>query len=205
MQDADRRFLALGDSYTIGEGVAEHQGWPSQLVARLRARGVGIADPQIIARTGWTTDELASAMDAGQFRPPYALVTLLIGVNNQYRGRRPDEYREQFGDLLQRAIALAGSDPRRVLAISIPDWGATPFARGPGRDPQSIAAQIDGFNAVARELADACGTAFVDVTGISRDPRCRNLLVADDLHPSAAQYTRWLEAIAPVAAEIVAR
>lgn len=205
MQDADRRFLALGDSYTIGEGVAEHQGWPSQLVARLRARGVGIADPQIIARTGWTTDELASAMDAGQFRPPYALVTLLIGVNNQYRGRRPGEYREQFGDLLQRAIALAGSDPRRALAISIPDWGATPFARGPGRDPQSIAAQIDGFNAVARELADACGTAFVDVTGISRDPRCRNLLVADDLHPSAAQYTRWLEAIAPVAAEIVAR
>jgi len=205
MQDADHRFLALGDSYTIGEGVPEHQRWPSQLVARLRAAGVGIADPQIVACTGWTTDELGAAMDAAQFQRPYALATLLIGVNNQYRGRPLDEYREQFRNLLQRAIALAGDDPRHVLVISIPDWGATPFARRPGRDPESIAALIDGFNAVAHEAADTQGTCFVDITAISRDPRYRHLLVADDLHPSGAQYARWLEAIEPVAAEILTR
>ena len=201
----DHRFLALGDSYTIGEGGPEQQRWPAQLVARLRAEDLRIAEPQIIARTGWTTDELAAAMDAAQFQPPYQLVTLLVGVNNQYRGRPLDEYRGQFRSLLQRAIELTGSDPRRVLVISIPDWGVTPFAHDARRDPQSIATQIDVFNAAAREEAAARNTRFTDVTGISRDPRYRHLLVADGLHPSGAQYARWVEAIAPVAAEILQR
>ncbi len=201
----DHRFLALGDSYTIGEGVPERERWPVQLVSRLRADGIRIADPQIIARTGWTTDELAAAMDAAQFQPPHALVTLLIGVNNQYRGKPLDEYREQFRSLLQRTIELAGSDPRRALVISIPDWGVTPFAQDSGRDPRQIAGQIDAFNAAAREEASAQRAHFVDVTGLSRDPRCRHLLVADGLHPSGAQYAHWIAVIAPVAAEILRR
>ena len=199
----DNRFLALGDSYTIGEGVPERERWPVQLVARLRAGGAKIGDPQIIARTGWTTDELAIAMDAARLEPPYALVTLLVGVNNQYRGRGLDEYRAQFHSLLMRAIELAGADPRRVIVVSIPDWGVTPFARDGRRDPAQTAAQIDAFNAAARMDADAHGALFVDITGISRDPRHRHLLGADGLHPSGEQYARWVEAIGPVAAEIL--
>ena len=199
----DHRFLALGDSYTIGEGVPEQQRWPAQLVTRLRADGIQTAEPQIIARTGWTTDELAAAMDAAQFQPPYQLVTLLVGVNNQYRGTPLDEYRGQFRSLLQRAIGLAGNDPRRVLVISIPDWGVTPFAHDARRDPRQIAGQIDAFNAAAHQETSAQNARFVDITGISRDPHCRHLLVADGLHPSGAQYARWVEAIAPLAAEIL--
>ncbi len=198
----DNRFLALGDSYTIGEGVGVDERWPAQLVSRLRGEGVAIGDPQIIARTGWTTDELAAAMDAARFEPPYALVSLLIGVNNQYRGLDLGEYREQFRSLLARAVALAGGDVRRVIAVSIPDWGVTPFARRQGRDARSIAAQIDAFNASAQREARAQGVRFVDITGISRDPRCRHLLAADGLHPSGAQYAQWVAAIAPVAVEI---
>lgn len=196
-------FLALGDSYTIGEGVAEAQRWPLQLVARLRAEGVAIADAQIIARTGWTTDELSAAMDGTALHPPYTLVTLLVGVNNQYRGRGLDDYRAQFRALLQRAVALAGDDARRVIVVSIPDWGVTPFAMGEGRDPSQVAAQIDAFNTIAREEADAAHARHVDITGISRAPGVRGMLSADGLHPSAAQYTRWVHAIAPVAQEIL--
>ena len=203
MRAVDDRVLALGDSYTIGEGVAEHERWPVQLVSRLRARGVAVAWPRIIARTGWTTDELAAAMDEARFEPPYALVTLLVGVNNQYRGRGLDEYRARFHSLLTRAIELAGADPRRVIVVSIPDWGVTPFAHNEHRDPAQTTEQIDTFNAAARMDADAHGAHFVDITALSRDPRHRHLLVADGLHPSGAQYARWVDAIAPVAVEIL--
>ena len=196
-------FLALGDSYTIGEGVPEAERWPVALAARLRTRGIALHDPQIVARTGWTTDELLAAMDDSRFEPPYDLVTLLIGVNDQYRGRTLDEYREQFPALLQRAIALAGGRPDRVLAVSIPDWGVTPFARGEARNPQRIATEIDAFNATAHALARAHGARHADITALSRAPSCRDLLVADGLHPSGAQYTRWLDVIAPVAQSIL--
>lgn len=194
-------FLALGDSYTIGEGVVENERWPMQLAARLRAHGVAIEDPQIVARTGWTTGELAAAMDEVVLHPPYALVSLLIGVNNQYRGRPLDEYRLQFRALLARA--LAGGNARQAIVVSIPDWGITPFARGETRDAQQVAAQIDAYNAIARAETNAAHARFVDITGISRAPDVRGLLAADGLHPSGAQYARWVEAIEPVAREML--
>jgi lysophospholipase L1-like esterase len=192
-------FLALGDSYTIGEGLPETGRWPVQLAAHLHAQGIAIEGPQVIARTGGTTDELSAAMDDAALHPPYALVTLLIGVNNQYRGRPLDEYRAQFGTLLARAVTLAGHDARRVIVVSIPDWGVTPFARGEGRDALQVAQQIDAFNAAAREAADEAHARFVDVTGLSRAPDVRGLLTADGLHPSGEQYQRWTDAIAPIA------
>lgn len=192
------RFLALGDSYTIGEGVAPGENWPYQLAAALRAHGAAVADPEIVARTGWTTDELSTAMDAHAFHPPYALVTLLIGVNNQYRGRDPENYRVEFRALLERAVALAGGDPGRVVAVSIPDWGATRFGAESGRDVRQIARAIDAFNAANADVTAALHARYVDVTAISRDRGAdASMLAADGLHPSAAMYARWTAAIAP--------
>ena len=195
------RFLALGDSYTIGEGVAPGERWPVQLAARLCDEGVDIADPQIVAKTGWTTDELAAAMEVTDFTPPCDLVTLLIGVNNQYRGRSVDEYRVQFRALLQRAIALAGGNSAHVITVSIPDWGVTPFAVREGRDAAQIAREIDAFNAAAHAAAAQERAHWLDVTTISRATGSRGELVGDGLHPSGVQYARWVEAILPVARE----
>jgi lysophospholipase L1-like esterase len=196
-------FLALGDSYTIGEGVAPGERWPVQLAARLRGESVDIADPQIVATTGWTTDELSLAVATTEFTPPYALVTLLIGVNNQYRGRGVDEYRAQFRDLLQRTIRLAGGVATRVIVVSIPDWGVTPFAAREDRDAAGIAREINAFNAAASAETAKAGAAWVDVTAISRMAESRQELVNDGLHPSGTQYARWVEAILPVARVIL--
>lgn len=193
-------YLALGDSYSIGEGVAAAGRWPVQLAARLRQEGVALGAPTIIATTGWTTDELAVAMDGAEFHPPYDVVSLLIGVNNQYRGRDADNYRDEFRQLLQRAIALAGQRPAHVLVLSIPDWGVTPFARDSGRDVARIAVELDIYNAIAREEAGQRGVHWVDITGISRQHP--GLLTADGLHPSAGQYTLWMEAAFPAAKAI---
>lgn len=193
---AAERFLALGDSYTIGEGVAPDERWPMQLARLLRAEGVAIADPDIIATTGWTTDELSAAMDATSFSPPYALVTLLIGVNNQYRGRGVANYRDEFSALLARAIALTGEHADRVAVVSIPDWGVTGFARTSGRDVHRVGIEIDAFNATAHQIARDRGIAFVDVTSLSRTAGDGDdMLVADRLHPSGAQYALWAEPI----------
>ena len=195
-----KRFLALGDSYTIGEGVADDGRWPNQLARALRAESVALADPDIIARTGWTTDELAGAMDEYPFHPPYELVTLLIGVNNQYRGGDLDDYRSGFHALLQRAIALAGHRPDHVVVISIPDWGVTPFAQLNGRDSASIAREIDLYNAANVEIVAQLQVRYADVTPASRTRGGdADMLAGDGLHPSAAMYSRWLEAIAPQA------
>lgn len=199
MRPAAVRFLALGDSYTIGEGVPREGGWPAQLRALLGGAGVAIAAPEILATTGWTTDELSAAMDANPPEPPYDLVTLLIGVNDQYRGRGVDAYRDGFRALLGRAVALAGDIARRVIVVSIPDWGVTPFAQASGRDTARIAREIDGFNELAREAALGAGASFADVTGISRQAESAALLVDDGLHPSAAQYAHWAAAILPLA------
>lgn len=199
-QGARLRYLALGDSYTIGEGVEAAARWPEQLVAGLRTRGISIEAPEIVAVSGWTTDELAAAIAAHRFTPPYDLVSLLIGVNNQYRDRPLDEYRLQFAQLLDRAIALAGA-ARRVVVVSIPDWGNTPFAATDPRGKALIGAQIDTFNASAREVTQARGARFVDITAISRTPPTdpAGWLAEDGLHPGAAQYTAWLAPIVEAA------
>jgi lysophospholipase L1-like esterase len=205
---ADRplRWLALGDSYTIGEDVAEDGRWPVQLAALLGADGIAVDPPLIVARTGWTTDELSTAMDAADLVREYDLVTLLIGVNNQYRGRALDEYEAQFGALLERAITLAGQRAGRVLVLSIPDWGVTPFALRSGRDAARIGAELDAFNRAAAAICAGCGVAFVDITPISRDPGARpDMLAADGLHPSAAQYALWARRAMPAAKALLAR
>lgn len=191
-----RQFLALGDSYTIGEAVPEDQRWPVQLVARLNRREFHFDPPEIIATTGWTTDELASAMDAkypAGTQAGFDLVSLLIGVNNQYRGRALDEYREQFTALLVRALALADTDPQRVIVLAIPDWGVTPFGAGSGRDRAQIARELDAFNAAAAEVAQAHRIRFVDTSRVSRE-RGAEWVADDGLHPSGALYTAWAEA-----------
>lgn len=195
-----RPFLALGDSYTIGEGVAAQATWPARLAGSLRAHGIAIDDPVVIAKTGWSTDELIAALDTVALAPPYTLVTLLIGVNNQYRGRDIDNYREELALLLQRAIALAGARPQHVIVVSIPDWGVTRFAGKQGQDPRRIGAQIDAFNAVAHALTTRADIGFVDITGISRNAADRSDMWAmDGLHPSATQYELWTDAIIGVA------
>jgi lysophospholipase L1-like esterase len=197
---ASPRFLALGDSYTIGEGVADSERWPAQLVAVLHRDGVVLDAPEIVARTGWTSDELDDAMDRHAFHPPYALVTLLIGVNNQYRGRDVSNYREEFRDLLQRAIGFSGNRPQHVIVVSIPDWGRTRFGRDSGRDLHQVAAEIDAYNAANKEIAAELNVRYADVTPVSRDGGDRiDMLVGDGLHPSAVMYRRWLDAILPQA------
>lgn len=198
------RYLALGDSYTIGESVAESERWPVQLATSLRGKGIALDDPIIIARTGWTTDELNGAIDEQNIRGTFDLVTLLIGVNNQYRGRSIDEYREQFKALLQRAIRFAGDSASRVIVVSIPDWGVMPFAEG--RDRQRIWKEIDAFNAVNWEESVRAGAQYVDVTPISREVvRYPDLIAADGLHPSAIQYKYWVEIIEPKAEQILSQ
>lgn len=193
------RFLALGDSYTIGEGVAESGRWPVQLARALRADGIPVSDPEIIARTGWTTDELQAAIDAAAPLPGYDLVSLLIGVNNQYRGRSVEEYRLQFAALLEHAVGFAQGRRERVLVLSIPDWGVTPFARQGSHDAAAIAVQIDDFNAAARHVCEARGVAFVDITPVSRARGAEPAMLADDgLHPSASLYNEWMRLALPV-------
>lgn len=194
------RYLALGDSYTIGESVGQRECFPAQLTERLRAVSLNLADAEIIARTGWTTDELARALTHHAPRGPYDLVTLLIGVNNQYRGRTAEAYRPEFVGLLQRAIALARNQPERVIVVSIPDWGATPF----GKYRQNVGPQIDAFNAVNRQAASQYGVHYVDITPISREARHdRSLIARDGLHPSGSMYARWVELLLPIAVSIL--
>jgi undecaprenyl-diphosphatase len=185
---SEKNYLALGDSYTIGESVAAEERFPNQL-----ARVLGYSEPLIIAKTGWTTDELNAAIDAANPKGPYDLVTLLIGVNNQYRGRDAEQYRGEFRGLLQRAIGFAGGDAKRVIVVSIPDWGVTPFAEG--RDRAKIAREIDQYNAINREEALRAGARYADITPISRrnDP---TLVANDGLHPSGTQYREWVDVIA---------
>ena len=190
-----RRFLALGDSYTIGEGVDAAARWPVRVAALLRERGADVGDPQIVARTGWTTDELAEGIAAAAPRAPFDLVSLLIGVNNQYRGRDAESYRGEFRALLGQAAALAGGRGGGVVVVSIPDWGVTPFAEG--RNRAQIASAINLLNAVAREEAAGAGALFGDITAISREPH-DGWLADDGLHPSARQYERWAEELTPL-------
>ncbi|MCC7247236.1 MAG: SGNH/GDSL hydrolase family protein [Lysobacter sp.] len=242
-------YLALGDSYTIGEGVAPEGRWPAQLAAALRERGIAIDDPRIVARTGWTTDELSAAIDAEfggaharsesdgvdrdgsdgdeaardeqhrdeknrhektlehrsrEARPTFGLVTLLIGVNNQYRVRSVDDYGEQFEALLERAIGFADGRADRTLVLAIPDWGVTPFAAQSGRDTARIAHELDAYNTAARAICERRGVAFVDIAPISRARGAEEkMLVNDGLHPSVAMYALWSDVALPVATHLL--
>ncbi|MCZ7647168.1 MAG: SGNH/GDSL hydrolase family protein [Planctomycetota bacterium] len=193
------RVLALGDSYTIGEAVGEEERWPAQLAAMLREDGWKVAPPEFVARTGWTTDELAEGIDRARPEGPYEFVTLLIGVNNQFRGRSETEYREQFRELLKRAAGCARDrDPKRVVALSIPDWGAMPF--GQRYDRAKVAREIDRFNAIGKDEAEKAGARWVDVTPLSREaPKRPELAARDGLHPSGAQYAEWARLALPEA------
>ena len=200
------RYLALGDSYTIGEGVAPAGRWPAQLVASLRAAGLAIDDPRIIATTGWTTDELSAALDAAEpLGAGWDMVSLLIGVNNQYRGRDADDYAREFAALLERAIGYAGGRERRVFVLAIPDWGVTPFAIEADRDRAAIARELDAYNAIAADLCARRGVAFVDIAPVSRARGAEAAMLADDgLHPSAALYAEWTQLALPAAQDALA-
>jgi lysophospholipase L1-like esterase len=194
------RFLALGDSYTIGEGVEPSERWPVQLVRELRSGGTAIDDPAIVATTGWTTDELLDAIDGANLEGPFAIVTLLIGVNDQYRVRGSTRYHGGLAPLFDRALKFADGVAQRVIVLSIPDWGVTPFAAGDFRTPDEISSEIDQFNVVNESGARQIGARYVDVTDISRLARTdRSLLTSDGLHPSGRMYALWVKELLPVA------
>lgn len=188
MQKKEFKYLALGDSYTIGESVAEADRWPNQLAQKLK-----IPNPTIIATTGWRTDDLNGAIQSANLKNEYDLVSLLIGVNNQYQGKSAVRYEIEFEDLLKTAIQLAKGKSKNVFVVSIPDYGYTPF----GKPKQEIITpQIDEFNQINKRIADKYQIAYFNITGISRkgldDP---TLVAADGLHPSGKMYTLWVDLI----------
>lgn len=187
-------YLALGDSYTIGESVKYEERYPVQLVQQLRQKGFTIAEPTIIARTGWTTTQLKTAIQQAKLEKEYDLVSLLIGVNNQYQGMKIDFYKTEFQELLKKAIELAGGDNRRVFVISIPDYAYTPF----GRNSTSISKEIDAYNAINLSITAYYGITYFDITPISRKGLEQpNLIATDDLHPSGIMYAQWVDLMFP--------
>ena len=190
-------YLALGDSYTIGESLPLKDNFPNQTVDLLKLRGMKINEPVIVAKTGWTTDELMDAIEKRQIKGQFDFVSLLIGVNNQYRGRDITVYQKEFEQLLQQAIAFAGGNRNHVFVLSIPDWGATPFAAG--RDLVKIAREIDQFNAVNKKISEQYKVNYIEITEGTREASKDLSLVAEDkLHPSKKEYGRWAEKLSKV-------
>jgi len=190
------KYLALGDSYTIGESVDPSMRYPVQIADSLEKRGYLMEDPRIIAVTGWTTSDLKAGIKAANPRGPYDLVSLLIGVNNQYRGMDINIYKKEFGELIDQSILFAGNDTGRVIVLSIPDWGVTPFASG--RDREKIAREIDQYNAINKEITLSRGIVWIDVTTISRLAlNDATLIAGDGLHPSGKMYTEWVRLAVP--------
>jgi len=196
MSDRKLTYLALGDSYTIGEGVGESDRYPNQLVKRLsKETFFNWKDPKIIAKTGWTVDELNDGINGSNLSDqPFDLVTLLIGVNNQYRGRPVNVYKNEFEAMLKRAIGFAGDKPNHVVVLSIPDWGVTPFAISRGTDKVKVATEIDAYNQAKKEVCDNYGVAFINITEDYREIGAKpEMVVEDKLHPSGLVYTRWTD------------
>jgi lysophospholipase L1-like esterase len=190
-------FLALGDSYTAGENVSSDQNWPSQLVKLLLANGISIPQPVILAQTGWTTKDLLAAINQTNLPKTFDLVSLMIGVNNQYDGLGLEGYKRDFSMLLEQAICFAQGDQSRVLVLSIPDWGKTPFAAGQDRD--RIGMEVEAFNQVNRTETIEASAHYVDITPNSQRALLESALLADDnLHPSEKMYADWVEIIFPV-------
>ncbi len=186
-------YLALGDSYTIGEQVPLFESFPYQLVQLMRKADKPVTAPEIIAKTGWTTDELLAAMKQTKFLQPYDIITLLIGVNNQYRGRSITEFEDQLEQLIQMARSLAHVDTKLVM-LSIPDWGITPFAKE--RDAEKIALEIDAFNEVCKSIAEKFSIPFLDITASLRlDGKEPSYIAEDGLHPSGKEYAKWAKVV----------
>jgi lysophospholipase L1-like esterase len=186
-------YLALGDSYTIGESVPYDDCFPAQTV-KLLNKTKKFSSPHIVAKTGWTTDELALAITESKIQGTFDFVSLLIGVNNQYRGRDTANYRKEFTELLDAAIKFAGNKTDHVMILSIPDWGVTPFGLNSGRDVTQITKEIDEFNDVAKRLAAQKGISFIDITPHSRTAaNTPSLIAGDGLHPSGKMYAYWAQ------------
>jgi acyl-CoA thioesterase I len=199
-------YLALGDSYTIGESVALARNFPNQLADSLRSEGFQVPTVRIIAKTGWRTDQLQAAIaDADDLKDStFSIVTLLIGVNNQYQNTNFSLYKPQFQDLLKTAIKRAGGRKNRVLVVSIPDWAYTAYGQHYTASPAVISAQIDGYNKANKMIADSVGVRYVNITDISRRGLAMPELVApDDLHPSDQQYSEWVGEMLPVVLEML--
>jgi acyl-CoA thioesterase I len=194
--------LALGDSYTKGQGVPFNQNFPSQLAGRLALAGFQTTSPTVIAQTGWRTDQLSNAYKNQEpviGDSVFSLVTLCIGVNNQYQNTNFDQYDDDFEALLRTAIERAGGRRHRVLVLSIPDWAYTPYGQSFTADPSTISNEIDAYNKVNKQISEEYGVTYVTVTDISRNGLASPDLVASDgLHPSAKQYGLWMDRILPV-------
>lgn len=183
-------YLALGDSYTIGEMQPLHASFPYQLVQLFRSAGIGIHAPEIVAKTGWTTDELTSHINSIKLNNSYDLVTLLIGVNNQYRGRTVDNFIPELESLIQFALSKSSN----VVMLSIPDWGVTPFAEG--KDIEKISNEIDMYNGACEKCAANAGIRFINITASQRiDGSNIEFLAEDKLHPSFKEYQKWAKEI----------
>ena len=192
-------MLCLGDSYTIGQSVSEDERFPNQCVKLLDKQGIHFDKPHIVAKTGWTTDELALAIDEAKVSGTFDCVTLLIGVNNQYRGYDKEMiYRKEFKSLLETAVKFAGDNHNHVFVVSIPDWGATPFGANDvkGRSAAQIGKEIDEYNAIAKEISQAYKVHFIDINPVSKKAAHDSSLIANDnLHPSRKMYAEWSELI----------
>ncbi len=186
-----KTYLALGDSYTIGESVPSFERYPVQTTRILNEKGIKFQSPEIIATTGWTAQDLQNAINNYHFKTlKYDLVTLLIGVNNQYQGKTLSEYKEQFAQLLQKSIELAGGNALHVFVISIPDYSVTPFAKESNK--KLIANEIDSFNEINKKISEEYKVNYINITGESRKASADNTLVASDgLHYSGKEYAIW--------------
>lgn len=183
-------YLALGDSYTIGEQVRIHESFPYQTVQLLRKKGHAFFAPEIVAVTGFTTGELQQLVDDTLLMPRYDFVSLLIGVNNQYRSGSIEVFANEFETLLKCAIALANNNTSHVFVLSIPDWGVTAFAAG--RDTKKIADEIDAFNGICRSVSEQYNIQYIDITTSQRtDGKEAVFLAPDQLHPSGKEYAKW--------------
>jgi lysophospholipase L1-like esterase len=190
-------YLALGDSYTIGEAVPLNDSFPYQVVQLLRQKDFSFNAPEIIARTGWTTDELQQAISKASLLSKYDFVTLLIGVNNQYRGRDAIEYTQQMEELLKKAVELTNGKKDHVIVVSIPDYSVTPHANG--SDTEKISKEIEVFNSINKALSIQYKVLYVDITPGSKEAANDPSLISDDgLHPSAIEYRRWAEKVVEV-------
>lgn len=190
-------YLALGDSYTIGEKVEAAENFPNQTVALLRKQGFDFKAAVIVAKTGWTTDELQAGIKKTKLQQHYDFVTLLIGVNNQYRGRAIADYSSAFEALLKKALSYTRNNPRRVVVVSIPDWSVTPFAEA--RDRQQIATQIDEYNVANKLIAANYKVHYINITTGTREAaNDKKLLAADGLHPGGKEYAKWAKQITAV-------